>query len=598
MRNIPKIVLLVLTSIIAVYSAKEMLSRPLWGYLPLFFFTSVFIGLVVFLKPTFYNNAEKKNYLYLSMAGASLLSLGFPPLPTTPLMLIGFAPWLLMEDKISENGTVIRKGLLFKYMYIGLLLWNILTTFWVTNSAFMAGVVAMTLNSLFMCVPFILFHIVKVRLGKLLGYTSFIVFWISFEYLHVNWEISWPWLNLGNSLSEYPSLIQWYEFTGASGGTLWILSSSLLFYFFLKYRLKKKRRIAGAALILNSIVWIVPAVISILIYTNYKERGIPKDFVVVQPNWEPHYEKFEVPEKIQLRRFIDLSHAELDTTVDYLVFPETSFESVNANSIESDRNILWMIRMVNEYPKLKLITGIGSYRVYSNNEPRPESIREKILESGDTLFIDYQNAGIQIASHDDSIQFYLKSKLVPGAEFLPYKNLLFFFKPLVDKLGGTIYGYTSQPERSVFSSDGTNIGVAICYESVYGEYCTDYVHKGANALTIITNDGWWDDTPGYRQHLKIGALRAIETRRPIARSANTGCSAFINQRGDIQQPTKYGVQAVIRQKMLCNDVITFYVQYGDLISKAALIITGLILLYLVVNSFITKKEINKHADHH
>ena len=301
MRNIPKILILIIASILAIYSAKEMLVKPLWGYLPLVFFASVFLAVVVFFKPTFYNNAEKKRYLYLSIGGAMLLSLGFPPSPAMPLMLIGFAPWLLMEDLISENGTKIKKALLTKYMYTGLLLWNILTTFWVTNSAFMAGVVAMTLNSLFMCVPIVLFHVVKVKLGKLVGYISFIVFWLSFEYNHLTWEISWPWLNLGNGLSQYPGVIQWYEYTGASGGSLWILLSSLVFFAFWKYRLIRKRRKAGAMILLNILIWVIPVIISLQMYYNYKETGVPKDFVVVQPNWEPHYEKFEVPEKVQLR---------------------------------------------------------------------------------------------------------------------------------------------------------------------------------------------------------------------------------------------------------------------------------------------------------
>lgn len=598
MRNLPKILLLIICSCLAIYSAKEMLVKPLWAYLPLILFTSVFIGFIVFFKPWFYNNRERKYYLELSLAGGFLLSLGFPPLPTTVFMLLGFVPWLMLEDLISENGTRKRTGLLFKYMYLGFLFWNILTTFWVTNSALMAGIVAITLNSLFMCVPFLLFHIIKVNLGKWPGYLSFIVFWLSFEYNHLNWEISWPWLTLGNSLSQYPALIQWYEYSGVAGGSLLILLANLASFFVWKAWNVKKKRLAKALLVLNLLIWLIPAIISINIYTNYKENGVPRDFVVIQPNWEPHYEKFEVPEKKQLKRFIDLSHSALDTTVDYLVFPETSFESVNANSLESDRNLLWMIRMVNDYPKLKLITGIGSYRVFKSNEARPDAIREKILNSGDTLYLDYQNAAIQIASHNDTIQFYNKSKLVPGAEFLPYKNLLFFFKPLVDKLGGTIFGYTAQAERSNFYSNGTNVAPVICYESVYGEYCTGYVKNGANAFCIVTNDGWWDDTPGFRQHLKIGALRAIETRRPIARSANTGCSAFISQRGEIQQPTQYGVQAVIRQKMLCNNTITFYVKYGDLIYKGSLILTGILLIIFLVILAEKRKTINKHVDPH
>ena len=86
----------------------------------------------------------------------------------------------------------------------------------------------------------------------------------------------------------------------------------------------------------------------------------------------------------------------------------------------------------------------------------------------------------------------------------------------------------------------------ICYESVYGEYSTGYIKKGAQAIFIMTNDGWWDNTAGHRQHLYFASLRAIEARRAIARSANTGISAFVNQRGDILQPTRYDEPIAIK----------------------------------------------------
>jgi apolipoprotein N-acyltransferase len=98
-------------------------------------------------------------------------------------------------------------------------------------------------------------------------------------------------------------------------------------------------------------------------------------------------------------------------------------------------------------------------------------------------------------------------------------------------------------------------------------------------MFVITNDGWWEDTPGYKQHLSFSKLRAIETRRSIARSANTGISAFINQKGEILKSTNWWEQAVIKSKLYLNNKQTFYTKHGDMIGRIASFLAVLMLLY-------------------
>jgi apolipoprotein N-acyltransferase len=109
-----------------------------------------------------------------------------------------------------------------------------------------------------------------------------------------------------------------------------------------------------------------------------------------------------------------------------------------------------------------------------------------------------------------------------------------------------------------------------------------FVRNGANMIFIITNDGWWGNTAGHRQHMLFSSVRAIETRRSIARSANTGTSCFVNQRGDVFQATRYWEPAVIRQKINANNKITFYVRYGDYIARAS--IFGMVIFLLIAIS--------------
>ena len=154
-------------------------------------------------------------------------------------------------------------------------------------------------------------------------------------------------------------------------------------------------------------------------------------------------------------------------------------------------------------------------------------------------------------------------------------------------MGGSTGSLGPQPEPTVFTDlDSVKVGAAICYESIFGEWIAGYVKKGAQALFIITNDGWWGDTPGYRQHLQYGRLRAIETRRSIARSANTGTSCFVNQRGDILQPTPWWEASVIKQTINLNDKITFYTRFGDYISKVAILLSFVLIGMFI---FVRKK---------
>jgi apolipoprotein N-acyltransferase len=159
-------------------------------------------------------------------------------------------------------------------------------------------------------------------------------------------------------------------------------------------------------------------------------------------------------------------------------------------------------------------------------------------------------------------------------------------------LGAKIYNPNNgiQEERQVFRGvcDSAIIAPVICYESVFGEYVTEYVRKGANFIGVITNDSWWGKTPGYHQHWSFARIRAIETRRAVARSANTGISGFINQRGDELQKSAYLTPDCMRQKIKCNNKITFYVKYGDVLGKIALGLAIMIVLNLIVKKLTDK----------
>jgi apolipoprotein N-acyltransferase len=236
-----------------------------------------------------------------------------------------------------------------------------------------------------------------------------------------------------------------------------------------------------------------------------------------------------------------------------------------------------------KYPQLKVIAGIDAYHIFLSGEPHSKAVRSSSSGNG-TMFFEVLNAAAQFSNESEEVQLYRKSKLVPGPEILPYRRFFGIFEPIIKEVQGTVEGVGTQKERTSMSSSSARMAPVICYESIFGEFFTGYIHKGAQAAVIMTNDGWWDNSPGHRQHLWLGTLRAVETRRSIARAANTGISAFINQRGDILQSTRYNEAGAIKGTVRLNDRVTFYVRWGDLIARIAVFTTLLLLLNTISKS--------------
>jgi len=159
-------------------------------------------------------------------------------------------------------------------------------------------------------------------------------------------------------------------------------------------------------------------------------------------------------------------------------------------------------------------------------------------------------------------------------------------------LGGTFRSHGTQAERTCLYSpqDSTAIAVPICYESIFGEFVSDYlVPDKPGFIFVITNDGWWGDTPGYVQHNSFSSIRAIENRRSIARSANTGISSIISQRGEILQEIGWWKRSTLRATINANDKLTFYTRFGDYIGRISSFFGLFFLLYTFVKILMTLK---------
>jgi apolipoprotein N-acyltransferase len=217
---------------------------------------------------------------------------------------------------------------------------------------------------------------------------------------------------------------------------------------------------------------------------------------------------------------------------------------------------------------------------------KPARWARKFTDTGGFYYA--YNAAIMLNSRD-SLQLYHKSKLTPGVEILPsFKGFKWLENYAID-LGGTVGSLGMDVQRKVYTTVGSvRVAPVICYESIFGEFFSEFVRNGAEVMIIITNDGWWGNTAGHRQHYSFAHLRAIETRRSIARSANTGISAFIDQRGDEHQRTGYWVPAVIKGTVNANDRVTFYARHGDYLARFFSYLAVAILFVATVKSLKTK----------
>jgi apolipoprotein N-acyltransferase len=395
--------------------------------------------------------------------------------------------------------------------------------------------------------------------------------------------LSWSWLTLGNALADSPGIIQWYEYTGVFGGSLWILLVNVLVYEFLKgLGLKEVRTNVKNSLIVCTAI-LIPVVVSFLIPVKEHSAG-NIDVVLVQPNIDPYNEKFDAPFETQLQKMLELAAKKTNNNTDYLIFPETALtEEMWEHQLEQSGSIQILRMFLQNFPDLKIVIGASTAKLYDRGEKLSVTARKFTNEDG---YYDSYNTALQV-DNAGPVQVYHKSKLVPGVEQLPFPFIFKHLESVAIDLGGTTGSLGMQDERTVFRSADGIAGTApvVCYESVYGEYVSEYVRNGANFISIITNDGWWGDTPGYKQHLKYGRLRAIETRRWIARSANTGISCFISPKGEIQQATKYWEPAVISQTISLHNTQTFYTRFGDYIARAALCISIAMLIYALVLKF-------------
>lgn len=480
-------------------------------------------------------------------------------------LLVAFIPLLWISGSYDES----RRSWwgMFGCALLCFVGWNLSTVWWIWNATPVGPIAATIASSFWNMVAFMGFHTVSKKGPKALAYTLLVGGWIATEYWYTVGDFSWPWLILGNGFSHDVRLVQWYEYTGVFGGSLWVLLSNITLYEAWQRRTRLSYLRAAVAVVL-------PMLLSLGLFLGTENPKQTTRIVALQPNVDC-YEKFAGSEQWQEQNLLALL-AEAPADADFILAPETALtRHIDEARIADYPHLIPFREAVESHaPEALFITGANTLRYYT------PATRTETARHYQNIWYDHFNSAIAIDRAGVSPTVYHKGRLVIGVENTPtwiFRALKF----LVVDLGGVLGQIGIGQQREVYSSpSGIKGGPAICYEGLYGDFFGGFVRKGAEVMFIISNDGWWGDTPGYEHLFSISRLRAVEHRRAIARSANTGRSGFIDCRGEVVgESLGWRERGVISYDLPINREQTFYTRYGDILGRVAQLVMGLSWLY-------------------
>ena len=529
---------------------------------------------------------KAKQYPLIFCIVSSLFWLvGWPPSPFAPVLFICLIPLLLVLLEIEYFKKIIL------YSFITFFINGIITMHWVSNVEMdLKGSVVLYLfgyifMAFLMSLPITVFAWTKRRIKSPVAWIALPVYWITYEYLQGHWDLAFMWLHLGLGLSCYPKWIQFYEITGRLGGTFLIISINIIFYLLLKYWCDQRRK-----KILFCTLFLIIGIVSItnLLLTNSYQLSTNKaKIAIVQGNMNPYEKVNEQVFEKQFTIFEELVLSVKEQKPDMIVCSEGFFKGTDnnpfvINEIDSNATIK-KLKELSRKVNTAILTGIITYKLYYTQiAPTPSA---QLVSKG--IYYDAFNAAMLI-SYDQPIQVYTKSKLVPFMERVPFLEKFSFIETLHLSLNRMSGSYGRTDETSVFTYKNLKIAPVICMESLFPDYVKKFVEKDANIIAIMTDDGWSGNSNGPKQHASFAVPLAIEMRKPIARSANTGISLFLASSGNIIHSTELNEQTIIVEKLTLNTRTTFFVKHGELIGLMSI---GISAVFFVI-TFLKGKNIS------
>ncbi len=539
--------------------------------------------------------SRRNRYLLATLSGA-LLGLAFPPtgLAGGLFAFVALVPLLFA----LEDGTRLRQA--FWICWIAMFVLGIVANFWVGGwkasgqvdpFLMVGGVLLAVVHPFFLVVPWLLYDVVRRRVGRNAALYSLPIFQAGFEYAHSFGDLAYPWLNLYNTQTYNLPYVQFIEFSGPYLLSILIVLVNVEVFQILTRLVKGQN---GRHEIKGHLVTLIILVAAPLLYGipamhEHEASRASLRVTIVQPNIDPWAKWYN-----DARRTLDTNFdatrnalAVCHDSTDLVLWPETAITFYITSPAESyELGELYNFLGHIDHP---LLTGFPDRKTYVAGE---DTIPPHAHYAGvDGVYSKSWNAAMLI--HEDSNgrmhrEVYHKQKLVPLGEHIPFNE----YFPFLDKwfewnvgIGSWNFGRGYEPLALPLPSerDTLRITPTICYESIYPSFVRHFVERGANMLAIITNDGWWGKRPGPYQHEQFATLRAIEDRRWIVRCANTGISAFFDDRGQTIKSLPIFVSGSITERVPLIERKTLYVRLGDYIAIPAMFYGILALLWGIGN---------------
>lgn len=529
------------------------------------------------------NSPEQKKkiqkQLLLGLFSGILIGLSFPPIPLPYLMFIGLVPYFFALQQ--------REGLaeINRLTYFTAFFFNIITLYWVggwlPNSdpfLMIAGTTLFFFNPIVFLIPSTLYYFAKKVFNKNIALLLLPFFWVTFEYGYSITDFNFPWLTFGNSLPYFTSYIQVAEFIGVYGLSLLIISSNIFIYRSINTYIKSKKVDKLSISIAVSIL-IIPIIYGNYTINNYSISEQKIRTGLIQPNIDPN-EKWKAGSLEELLDiYLDLSEKAILSGAELLVWPETALPVYLLSGrypYEVDR--LHEFVDTNNVP---ILTGMPDATYYRDPSKAPDYA--KPTSDGKTLYTSY-NSILLFQPNTASVQKYGKMKLVPFGEKVPLVSILPFLGEWIKWEVG-LSGWNTGRDTTVFHTTigeiNIKIGGVVCIESIYPDFTSVFVKKGAEFLAVVTNDSWYGDSSGPYQHKEISVLRAVENRHSVVRAANGGISCLIDPLGRTISETSMYTKTFLVVDIPIEKELTFYTEYPLLIPYTASIISILIILFSV-----------------
>ncbi|HJQ26023.1 MAG TPA: apolipoprotein N-acyltransferase [Blastocatellia bacterium] len=500
------------------------------------------------------------------LLSALLLGLSYPSYPYVRLELFAWVwmvPMLLALKPVTSFCKFVRN------VYLTMLMVFVCGMSWLVMANVLGGVLLFFIGSLVFTVPFIFFYLIRRALGWRIALWTAPLLWTSWDWLYQQTEGSFGWISIGLSQSNLNWMVQYADITGVWGITFWLtLFNVLVVMAFEEWRATKRIWVRRVALPLGLMI-LLPLAYSAWVFTRAAQADKQITVLLVQPNIDP-WQKMD-DRAASLEKCIALTrHALATTKPDLIIWPETAIPY----ALPHDQELKKELGPIIARWSTPLLTGTLDLRTYAEDEARPPLLRDEQRD------FDVFNAATLLvpAADKHTVSFagevYHKQVLMPFLERVPFADRL----PSLTRLAAHFGEVQNMGRGDLATSFSFNTGAGqsvrvaapICYEQLYPAKMAEFVRGGAEMFALLTNEGWWSKTHGQYQLAAFTRLRSIETRRTIARCANTGLTCLIDPLGRTYEQAPWWEARTLTGTVRLSSETSLYVRYPDYFPKACL----------------------------